>query len=126
MKESESEALVVSPYSSFLALMIDPAGAMKNLCNMDRLGWQGKYGFYESIDYSSGKPEVIRSWMAHHLGMSLLSVCNVLFENRFQQYFHAEPQVLATELLLHERVPSAMVVEAEEIPPPPVPLETAA
>jgi cyclic beta-1,2-glucan synthetase len=126
MKESESEAVVVSPYSSFLALMISPASAMKNIRKMDRLGWQGKYGFYEAVDYSSGTPEVIRSWMAHHLGMSLLSVCNVLFDNPFQQYFHAEPQVLATELLLHERVPSAIVVEAEEIPPPPVPLDTAA
>ena len=57
---------------------------------------------------------MIRSWMAHHQGMSLLAVCNLLFDNPLQHYFHAEPQVLATELLLHERLPSSIVVEAEE------------
>ena len=57
--------------------------------------------------------------------MSLLSVCNLLFDNPMQKYFHAEPQVLATELLLHERVPSVISIEREESPaPPPVVAET--
>ncbi len=54
----------------------------------------------------------MRSWMAHHQGMSLLAVDNLLFNDRFQGYFHAEPGVQATELLLHERVPAAIAAEA--------------
>ena len=53
-------------------------------------------------------PRSYRSWMAHHQGMSLLAICNLLFNDAMQEYFHAEPQVLATELLLHERVPNAI------------------
>ena len=69
------------------------------------LGWSGRYGLYEAVDYSSGSARQVRSWMAHHQGMILLSVCNVLHRHAMQSYFHAEPQVAATELLLHERVP---------------------
>ena len=58
---------------------------------------------------------MIASWMAHHQGMALLAACNELFDNPFQRYFHSEPQVLATELLLHERVPSAVVAEVEDV-----------
>ena len=79
------------------------------------MGWTGAYGFYEATDYSTGSPEIVRSWMAHHQGMSLLAIANVLFDNPFQRYFHAEPYVLATELLLHERVPAGLVTEVEEL-----------
>ncbi|MBC8164770.1 MAG: hypothetical protein H7Y20_02725, partial [Bryobacteraceae bacterium] len=113
MRRSEMDSTVVSPYSTFLALLIDPSGAVKNLRRMAKLGWLGRCGFYEAVDYREGKPEIIRSWMAHHQGMSLLAVCNVLFGDRMQEYFHAEPQVLATELLLHERVPKAITVESD-------------
>jgi hypothetical protein len=106
---------VVSPYSSFLALMVDSLRSVKNLRRMAQLDWAGRYGFYEAADYSPGGPAPVRSWMAHHLGMSLLAVCNLLFDNAMQTYFHSDPHVLATELLLHERVPSAVVVEAEEL-----------
>lgn len=116
MKAMESLPRVISPYSTFLALSVDPRAAMDNLYRMAGLGWTGRYGFYESTDYRSGQPRVVRSWMAHHLGMSLLSIGNLLFNNVFQQYFHNDPYVLATELLLHERVPTAMTVEAESAP----------
>lgn len=116
LKHSESDALVVSPYSSFLAVPIDPPAALKNLKQMEEFGWTGRYGFYEAIDYTHAGGEPVRSWMAHHQGMSLLAVCNLLFDQPFQHYFHAEPQVLATELLLHERIPAAMQVEKEDAP----------
>ena len=70
-------------------------------------GWVGRYGFYEAIDYTRGKGEPARIWMAHHQGMSLLAVVNLLLDRPFPRYFHAEPQVRATERLLHERVPAA-------------------
>jgi cyclic beta-1,2-glucan synthetase len=113
MKTMDRKALVISPYSSFLATMADPAAAVKNLRQMEEYGWSGRYGFYESIDYSRGGGEVIRIWMAHHQGMSLLAIANLMFGNPLQKYFHAEPHVLATELLLHERVPDVPITMRE-------------
>jgi len=114
LKVSGPGSLVVSPYSVFLASEADPAGALENLKQMEEYGWTGRYGFYEAIDYSRDGGTVIRSWMAHHQGMSLLAACNLLFDQPFQRYFHAEPRVVATELLLHERVPAELQAEEEE------------
>jgi hypothetical protein len=118
MKSMDGGSLVISPYSTLLALGVDPHEAIQNLRRMEEFGWSGRYGFYEAIDYSRAGGEVIRTWMAHHQGMALLAACNLLFNHPIQQYFHSEPQVMATELLLHERVPSSVVVEAEEAPVP--------
>ncbi len=103
--------LVTSPYSSCLALMVDTAGAVHNLAVMARKGWLAEYGFYEAADYtaSSGsafrkpKCEIVRSFMAHHQGMSLMAICNVLYEYPFQRWFHANRAVQASELILNER-----------------------
>ena len=111
MKRRESNKLVISPYSTFLALQVDPRAAIENLRRMEEFGWSGRYGFYEAIDYTHAGGHVVHSWMAHHQGMSLLAACNVLFDAPMQRYFHAEPQVLATELLLQERVPNGIAVE---------------
>jgi len=95
---------VISPYSSFLALAVDPPEALRNLRRMESEGWVGPYGFYEAADYSasSRRPAVAREWMAHHLGMSLLAIANVMRNNIVQQWFHAHPMIQATELLLQE------------------------
>ncbi len=103
--------VVIAPYATFLALMVDPSSATKNLRVMRNKGWFGRYGFYESADYSNGQMggttdyELIRCWMAHHQGMSLLAVCNLLTHSSLQRWFHQDHQVIATELLLHERIP---------------------
>lgn len=109
---------VVSPYSSMLALPIEPEASLQNLHRMLERGWWGRYGFPEAIDFTNNTPEVVDSWMAHHQGMSLLAVTNLLFDNVMQDYFHSEPHVIATELLLHERVPALAQdeLEAEEQP----------
>ena len=112
MKRSGTKSLVMSPYSTFLALAVDPAAAIRNLHCMDEFGWSGRYGFYDAIDYTHAGGEIVRLWMAHHQGMSLLAACNLLFDNPMQRYFHAEPRVMATELLLQERVPNGFVAEA--------------
>ena len=73
--------------------------------------WIGEYGFYESADFTVAperallprKYELIRCWMAHHQGMSLAAICNALRDSPFQRWFHAEPQVQASELILQER-----------------------
>ncbi len=108
---SRAGSLVVSPYSSCLALLVDATAAVRNLRQMARKNWLGEYGFYESADYTGSvkraflprKGELVRCWMAHHQGMSLAAVCNVLHDSAFQRWFHAEPLVQASELILQER-----------------------
>ena len=96
---------VVSPYSSFLALGIDREASLKNLHAMAQAGWMGTFGMYEAVDYMQGRehPRLVREWMAHHQGMSLLAILNVLHDNICQDWFHANPHLQATELLLHEK-----------------------
>jgi hypothetical protein len=105
---------VVSPYSSFLALAVDSVAALHNLRCMASAGWVGAFGFYEAADYStqSEGPILVREWMAHHQGMSLLAILNLLHDNVVQRWFHANPMVQATELLLHETAVNPAVLRA--------------
>lgn len=108
---------VISPYSSCLALAVQTSAAVHNLRQMQDLGWQGTYGFHEAADYSASPQgestqfELVRSWMAHHQGMILLAICNLLAGSAIQNLFHAEPMVAATERLLQERLPRGVPVE---------------
>ena len=114
LKPRMPEGLVVSPYSTFLALAVDAAGAVRNLRTMSGMGWSGRFGFYEAAEFATGQNqqfEVVRSWMAHHQGMVLLSVANLLAESAIQRRFHDEPLVAATERLLHERVPGTISID---------------
>jgi hypothetical protein len=105
---------VVSPYSTFLALGVDPSEALRNLRRMASNGWVGAYGFYESADYMlSNQPDLAREWMAHHQGMSILAILNLLQDDIVQQWFHSSPQLQATELLLHEKPISETALKAE-------------
>jgi cyclic beta-1,2-glucan synthetase len=105
-----SRDLVVSPYSTFLSLNVDTKAAIENIRKLKDLGWLGSYGFYEAADFtpsrvkSGNQFEVVRCWLAHHQGMSLMSAANVLCNGSSQRRFHAEPRVAATERLLHEKV----------------------
>jgi hypothetical protein len=119
LMRKDSSPLVISPYSTFLALSVDRDEALRNLRRMNELGWFGSYGFYESADYSVSKSrfravrcEVVRCWMAHHQGMSLLSIANLLCNNVVQSWFHCDRRVQATELLLHEK-PVSHVLKGE-------------
>ena len=104
-------SLVISPYSSCLALMADPRSGVENLWRMARKRWLTRYGYYESADYTASplrrflprKCEIVRCWMAHHQGMSMVSICNLLHGFPFQRWFHREPLVQASELILQER-----------------------
>ena len=106
----EESVLVISPYSSFLALTVDVSAALQNLRQMARDGWSGPYGFYEAADFTPSRRrsrfhryELVRCWMTHHHGMSLLSIANLMRHGVVQKWFHSEPRVQATELLLHEK-----------------------
>jgi len=106
---------VVAPYASFLALGVDPMSALHNLRHMASEKWVGSYGFYEAVDYtkSRGKPVLVREWMAHHQGMSLLAILNLLQDDLVQDWFHANPLVQSAELMLHEMPVSSGVLRAK-------------
>lgn len=110
LRKLDQEAPVISPYSSFLALHVDSSAALRNLRRMKDKRWWGAYGFYEAIDFHPSRRrswfhryEVVRCWMAHHHGMSLLSIANLLRDDVVQRWFHSHPRVQATELLLQEK-----------------------
>ncbi|XWK70889.1 glucoamylase family protein [Tunturiibacter gelidiferens] len=104
MKYGAEDGPVISPYSSFLALPLLRKDSIANLRRMASMDWMGTYGFYEAADYTQGnQPELVRSWMAHHQGMCLLAVTNLLKNNIVQEWFHGTPRVRAAELLLHEK-----------------------
>jgi cyclic beta-1,2-glucan synthetase len=95
---------VISPYSTFLALGVDAPAAIQNLHMMESARWSGAFGLYEAADYTASRrtPALVREWMAHHLGMSLLAITNLLCNDVVHKWFHTNPLVQATELLLHE------------------------
>jgi hypothetical protein len=110
VKKPESEPLIISPYSTLLALNVDPEASLKNLHRMETLGWFDRYGFCEAADYTISRNwlgrrrwELVRQWMVHHQGMSLLSLANFLCSNVVQKWFHSDRRVQASELLLQEK-----------------------
>ncbi|HEY0386177.1 MAG TPA: glucoamylase family protein, partial [Pyrinomonadaceae bacterium] len=124
LKRGLSEDLVVAPYATLLAATIAPRAALDNLRRLEREGALSRYGFYEAIDYTPERlPQnqtrvIIRAFMAHHQGMSLVALDNLVNDERMQRRFHAEPLVQATELLLQERIPRNVLAahpRAEEV-----------
>ncbi|MBF0366961.1 MAG: phosphorylase, partial [Oligoflexia bacterium] len=117
LKRGLADDLVVAPYATLLAAMYDPVSAVKNLKRLSLSSAGGVYGFYEAIDFTRERlPEgdgaaVIKTYMAHHQGMSLVAIANVLYDGIFRKRFHQEPMVQATELLLQERPPKNVIVE---------------
>jgi cyclic beta-1,2-glucan synthetase len=117
---------VVSPYSSVLAMQVDPAAATENLERLKRLGMSGPMGFYESIDFSrenrkdGARGVVIYCYMAHHQGMSLAALDNVLHRGVMQRRFHGDLRIRAVESLLFETIPVTRlpIVETETRPAP--------
>ena len=111
LKRGLGDDLVIAPYASALALTVAPREACRNLQSLADHGFLGAYGFYEAVDYTSarvphGNPHaVVRAFMAHHQGMSLLALAHVLLDQPMQRRFLSDPLVRATELLLQERVP---------------------
>ncbi len=119
-----SEDLVIAPYATVLAAMIDTHEAVANLTRLTELGAAGTYGYYEALDFTparspnTGGTVLVQAYMAHHQAMSLVAVANVVFDGFARRLFHSEPSVQAAELLLHERVPRDVEVarpRAEEV-----------
>ncbi len=116
LKRGLSQNLVIAPYASALAAMISPIAASDNLARLTRLKSQGTYGFYEAIDFTSARlgdgqnMAVIGAYFAHHQGMTLVALANVLQDGILRSRFHADVNVRSAELLLHERTPRSVAV----------------
>ncbi|MDQ2691606.1 MAG: cellobiose phosphorylase, partial [Chloroflexota bacterium] len=116
-KRGLSNDLVVAPYASLLALPFSPHEVMQNLSRLEELEMWGLYGFYESIDFTAERLKtgeeyaIIRSFMVHHQGMILLSLCNTLFDKRMIRRFHADPRIESVEMLLQEQTPTHVSTE---------------
>jgi cyclic beta-1,2-glucan synthetase len=124
LKRGLSENAVVAPYATALATMVEPAASARNFARLAVVGASGRYGFYEALDYTRSRlPEgkdcaVVRAFMAHHQGMTVVAIANALLDAEMRARFHAEPIVQATELLLQERTPrdvTAARPRAEEV-----------
>ncbi len=111
LRRGLAEDLVVAPYASMMALMVAPEAACANLQRLSQAGFGGRHGLYEAIDYTPQRlprgqdHAVVRSYMAHHQGMGLLSLDYLLRGRPMQQRFTADPEFQATLLLLQERIP---------------------
>ncbi|MBL9107749.1 MAG: carbohydrate-binding protein, partial [Myxococcales bacterium] len=112
LKSGLGEDLVIAPYATGLAALVEPRLAVANLAALSREGAEGPYGYYEAIDYTPartppGRPHVIvKAYMAHHQGMMLVALEEVLCDGMMRRRFHRDPRIKATELLLEERVPA--------------------
>jgi len=124
LKRGLGENRVIAPYATGLAAMVDPVAAVANYATLAAMGARGRYGFYEAMDFTANRlPEtqdvaIVRSYMAHHQGMTITAIANTLQDGLLRRRFHAEPLVQAVDLLLQERVPRDVNVaspRAEEL-----------
>jgi cyclic beta-1,2-glucan synthetase len=121
MKRGLADDLVIAPYATMLAAMVDPALAAANARRLIALGMSGRYGFYEAIDFTppkegatlpgNSKASLVKAHFAHHQGMTLAAVANAISGESMVRRFHSDPRVQATELLLQERMPRAVLIQ---------------
>jgi cyclic beta-1,2-glucan synthetase len=111
LKRGLAENLVIAPYATGLASMVEPRLAVENYQRLESIGANGAYGFYEALDFTPSRlmkgeaAAIVRAYFAHHQGMTIVAVLNTVKNGLMRERFHAEPIVRATELLLQERAP---------------------
>lgn len=119
LKRGLEDDLIVSPYSSALALSTDPRAAIDNLKRLVKNDLMGTYGFFESIDYTrQGSPSgergvIVYAYMAHHQGMIFASINNLLNDNAHVRRFHSDPRISGVQSLLYERVPHSPQIKIQ-------------
>ncbi|MDP1757417.1 MAG: glucoamylase family protein, partial [Pseudohongiella sp.] len=119
LKRGLAEDSVVAPYASAMALMIAPLEACENLQRLTAAGCEGRFGFFEAVDYTPARLSrgqdfhIVRSFMSHHLGMSLLAIAHLLLNQPMQRRFSADPSFQATLLLLQEKIPRATILQSQ-------------
>lgn len=119
LKRGLAQDLVVAPYATVMALMVTPEEACANMQRLTEEGFGGKYGFYEAVDYTTSRiprghnRAIVQSYMAHHQGMSFLSLLHVLKNQPMQRRFESDPAFQSTILLLQERIPKATAFHSQ-------------
>lgn len=124
LKRGLSENRVIAPYATGLATMVDPRGAVANYQVLEKMGACGRFGFYEALDFTPSRlpleaeVALVRSFMAHHQGMTIVAILNCLHNGIMRSRFHREPAIQACELLLQEKMPRNVAMghpRAEEV-----------
>ena len=123
LKRGLGQNAVIAPYASILASQYDPDAALENLQKLRKLGAIGKYGFYDAVDFTPTRvPDgkvcaVVFNYYAHHHGMSIAAVANVVLDGILRELFHADPVIEAAELLLQEKAPREVPVMSAKYEP---------
>ena len=119
LKRGLADDIVVASYGSILAIVEEPKEVLKNINILKKYNMLGKYGLYESIDFTperlgkNKKYEVVKTFMAHHQGLILLSINNLVNKNILQERFHANPEIKSVDILLQEKLPEDMIITKE-------------
>lgn len=117
LKRGLADAYVVAPYASALAMMIEPKSSMRNLVELEKIGAEGLFGFYDAVDFTASHLRegqsfsVVRTYMVHHHGMSLLAFENLLNNWSINRYFHSDPKIKSCELILQEKIPRGVPIK---------------
>ena len=120
LKRGLADEMVVSSYGSILAIPDIPKDVVKNLKELEKCGMYGKYGFYEAIDYTPDrvrnkhKFETVKTYMAHHQALILLSINNLINNNILQERFIGNPEIKAVDILLQEKMPEDVIITKEK------------
>ena len=116
-KRELHDDLVIAPYASLIGLSLQPQAVLENMAHLEQLNMLGRFGFYESLDYTKTRlpagqaHATVQSYMAHHQGMILLAACNYLSDDVMVQRFHADEHIQGVELLLQEKIPQNPPIE---------------
>ena len=130
LKRGMDDELVISPYSTFLALVIEPVNAISNLRRLEKLGALGRFGFWEAVDFTPSRcrfdsGETVRCVMSHHLGMSLVAVTNYLRDGIMQKRFMSDPAMAAHRGFVEEKIPvGGILLRRRGTEPPEKPART--
>lgn len=120
LKRGLADEMVTSSYGTILAINDAPIETVENLKKLEKEGMFNKYGFYESIDYTLSRlrkgerAAVIKTYMAHHQGLILLSLDNLFNNNILQKRFMQNPEMEAVKILLEERMPERVILTKEQ------------
>lgn len=120
LKRGLADEMVVAPYASILAIVDYPKDVVKNLKELDKNGMYSKFGFYEAIDYTPArlrnkqKYEIVKTYMAHHQGLILLSINNLINNNILQERFMENPNIKSVDILLQEKMPEKVIITKEK------------
>ena len=114
LKRGLADDLVIAPYATMLAVMVEPETSCTNLMELEEKGFCGRYGLFEAIDYTQSRLTrgqnyaIVQSYMAHHQGMGFLALESFLLDQPMQKRFEADPWFQATLPLLHEKIPKTI------------------